>query len=142
RRDRLDPAAAHLARGRAPAGRAAPPRLDLSSLTDTYARWPAPEDYPGRMEQRRLRTSESFVAGVSAMLLATAVLGFAHLVQASVPFPSLGLAQRFLGWVPGPLAVFFIDHLGHWALRAFAAGFTVGGILVGGLAGIAVSRQD
>jgi DMSO/TMAO reductase YedYZ molybdopterin-dependent catalytic subunit len=93
------------------------------------------------MEQRRLRTSESFVAGVSAMLLATAVLGFAHLVQASVPFPSLGLAQRFLGWVPGPLAVFFIDHLGHWALRAFAAGFTVGGILVGGLAGIAVSRQ-
>jgi DMSO/TMAO reductase YedYZ molybdopterin-dependent catalytic subunit len=93
------------------------------------------------METRRLRTSESFVAGVSAMLLATAVVGFAHLIQGSVPFPSLGLAQRFLRWVPGPVAVFFIERMGHWALRAFATGFTVGGILVGGLAGIAVGRQ-
>jgi DMSO/TMAO reductase YedYZ molybdopterin-dependent catalytic subunit len=93
------------------------------------------------MEARRLRTSESFVAGVSAMLLATAVLGFAHLVQGSVPFPSLGLAQRLLRWVPGPVAVFFIERMGHWALRAFAAGFTIGGILAGGLAGIAVGRQ-
>jgi DMSO/TMAO reductase YedYZ molybdopterin-dependent catalytic subunit len=93
------------------------------------------------MEQRRLRPSESFVAGVSAMLPATAVLGFAHLVQGSVPFPSLGLAQRLLRLVPGPVAVFFIDHMGHWALRTFAIGFTVAGILVGGLAGIAVSRQ-
>ncbi|HEX6673493.1 MAG TPA: molybdopterin-dependent oxidoreductase [Actinomycetes bacterium] len=93
------------------------------------------------METRRLRTSESFVAGVSAMLLATAVLAFAHLVQGSVPFPSLGLAQRLLRWVPGPVAVFFIERMGHWALRAFATGFTVGGILVGGLAGVAVARQ-
>ncbi len=93
------------------------------------------------METRRLRNSESFVAGVSAMLLATAVLGVAHLVQGSVPFPSLGLAQRLLRWVPGPVAVFFIERMGHWALRTFAAGFTVGGILVGGLAGIAVGRQ-
>ena len=93
------------------------------------------------MEQRRLRTSESFVAGVSAVLPATAVLGFAHLVQGSIPFPSLGLAQRLLRLVPGPVAVFFIEHMGHWALRTFAIGFTVGGILVGGLAGIAVSRQ-
>jgi DMSO/TMAO reductase YedYZ molybdopterin-dependent catalytic subunit len=92
------------------------------------------------MEARRLRTSESFVAGVSAMLLATAIFGFAHLVQGSVPFPSLGLAQRFLRLVPGPVAVFFIERMGHWALRAFATGFTVGGILVGGLAGIAVGH--
>ena len=46
------------------------------------------------METRRLRNSESFVAGVSAMLLATAVLGVAHLVQGSVPFPSLGQWHR------------------------------------------------
>jgi DMSO/TMAO reductase YedYZ molybdopterin-dependent catalytic subunit len=93
------------------------------------------------METRRLRTSELFVAGVSAMLIASAILGFVHLVQGSVPFPSLGLAQRFLRWIPGPVAVFFIDRMGHWALRAFATGFTVGGILVGGLAGVAVGRQ-
>jgi DMSO/TMAO reductase YedYZ molybdopterin-dependent catalytic subunit len=90
--------------------------------------------------ERRLRTSESFIAGVSAMLVATAVLGLAHLVQASFPFPPLGLAQRLLRLVPGPLAVFFIERLGHWALRLFAGGFTVGSILVGGLAGILVAR--
>jgi DMSO/TMAO reductase YedYZ molybdopterin-dependent catalytic subunit len=90
--------------------------------------------------ERRLRTSESFVAGVSAMLVATAVLGLAHLVQASFPFPPLGLAQRLLRLVPGPLAVFFIERLGHWALQLFAAGFTVGSVLAGGLAGILVAR--
>jgi DMSO/TMAO reductase YedYZ molybdopterin-dependent catalytic subunit len=93
------------------------------------------------MEARRLQTSESFVAGVSAALLAFAVFGLAYLIQASIPFPPLGLAQRLLHLVPGPVAVFFIDHLGHWALRGFAAGFTVGGIVVGGLAGMVVGRQ-
>jgi DMSO/TMAO reductase YedYZ molybdopterin-dependent catalytic subunit len=91
--------------------------------------------------QRRLRTSESFVAGVAAMLVATAVLGLVHLVQASFPFPPLGLAQRLLRLVPGPLAVFFIELLGHWALRLFAVGFTVGSILAGGAAGVLVGRR-
>jgi len=90
--------------------------------------------------ERRLRTSEAFVAGVSAMLLATAVLGLAHIVQASVPFPPLGLAQRVLRVVPGTLAVFFIERLGHLALRLFAIGFTLGAILAGGVAGMVVAR--
>jgi DMSO/TMAO reductase YedYZ molybdopterin-dependent catalytic subunit len=90
--------------------------------------------------QRRLRTSESFVAGVAAMAVATAVLGLVHLVQASFPFPPLGLAQRLLRLVPGPLAVFFIDLLGHWALRLFAAGFTAGSVLAGGAAAVLVGR--
>ena len=90
--------------------------------------------------QRRLRTSVSFVAGAAAMVVALAVLGLVHLVQASFPFPPLGLAQRLLRLVPGPVAVFFIERLGHWALRSFAVGFTVGGIAVGGLAGVVVGR--
>jgi DMSO/TMAO reductase YedYZ molybdopterin-dependent catalytic subunit len=90
--------------------------------------------------QPRLRTSESFVAGTAAMVVATAVLGLVHLVQASFPFPPLGLAQRLLRLVPGPVAVFFIDLLGHWALRLFAVGFTVGSILAGGAAAVLVAR--
>jgi DMSO/TMAO reductase YedYZ molybdopterin-dependent catalytic subunit len=90
--------------------------------------------------QRRLRTSEAFVAGAAAMVVAVAVLGLVHLVQASFPFPPLGLAQRLLRLVPGPLAVFFIDLLGHWALRLFAAGFTVGTVLAGGAAAVLVAR--
>jgi DMSO/TMAO reductase YedYZ molybdopterin-dependent catalytic subunit len=91
--------------------------------------------------KRRLRTSESLVAGVSAMLVATAVLGLVYLVQPSFPFPPLGLAQRLLRLIPGPVAVFFIDRLGHWALRLFAIGFTVGSVLAGGVAGVVVARR-
>ncbi|HEV3399352.1 MAG TPA: hypothetical protein VG693_08675, partial [Actinomycetes bacterium] len=80
----------------------------------------------------------SFVLGAAAMTVATAVLGLVHLVQASFPFPPLGLAQRLLRLVPGPVAVFFIDLLGHWALRLFAVGFTVGSILAGGAAAVLV----
>ncbi|HEV3462551.1 MAG TPA: hypothetical protein VG846_01060, partial [Actinomycetota bacterium] len=82
----------------------------------------------------------SFVLGAAAMTVATAVLGLVHLVQASFPFPPLGLAQRLLRLVPGPVAVFFIDLLGHWALRLFAVGFTVGSIVVGGAAAVLVAR--
>ena len=87
-----------------------------------------------------LRPSAAFAAGVSAMLLATGVLGLATLVQPSVPFPPLGLAQRLLRLIPGRVDVFFIDLLGHWALRLFAAGFAVGSILAGGAAGVLVAR--
>ena len=38
------------------------------------------------------------------------------------------------------MTVFFIDHLGHWALRLFAIGFTVGSVLAGGVAGVVVAR--
>ena len=81
------------------------------------------------------------MAGVSAMLVATAFLGLVYLVEPSFPFPPLGLAQRLLRLVPGPVAVFFIDRLGHWALRLFAVGFTVGSVLAGGVAGVVVARR-
>ncbi|HEU4897980.1 MAG TPA: hypothetical protein VFX88_10540, partial [Actinomycetota bacterium] len=84
----------------------------------------------------------SFVLGTAAMTVALAVLGLVHIVQASFPFPPLGLAQRLLRLVPGPVAVFFIDLLGHWALRLFAVGFTLGSILAGGAAAVLVARVD
>src|SRR6266542_3486966 len=94
------------------------------------------------MEQGRgLRAAEAFLAGVAAMLVATALLAVAHLLQASIPFPALGLAQRLVELIPGTVAVFFIEHLGHWALRLFAGGFTVASVLAGGVAGILVARR-
>src|SRR5215218_6441429 len=88
----------------------------------------------------KLRASAAFVAGVAATIVATAIFGLVHLVQASFPFPPLGLAQRLLRLIPGPLAVYFIDLLGHWALRLFAVGFTLGSILAGGAAAVLVAR--
>jgi DMSO/TMAO reductase YedYZ molybdopterin-dependent catalytic subunit len=88
----------------------------------------------------KLRASAAFVAGVAATVVATAIFGLVHLVQASFPFPPLGLAQRLLRLIPGPLAVYFIDLLGHWALRLFAVGFTLASILAGGAAAVLVAR--
>jgi len=88
-----------------------------------------------------VRDSEAFAAGVAAMLLAIALLGAAHLVQANIPFPPLGLAQRLVEVVPGSVAVFFVERLGHWALRLFAVGFTVGSVLAGGLVGLLMARR-
>src|SRR5215211_6207462 len=90
----------------------------------------------------KLRASAAFVAGVAATVVATAIFGLVHLVQASFPFPPLGLAQRLLRLIPGPLAVYFIDLLGHWALRLFAVGFTLGSILAGGAAAVLVARSS
>src|SRR4029453_3570120 len=87
-----------------------------------------------------LRPPAAFVAGVAATIVATAIFGLVHLVQASFPFPPLGLAQRLLRLIPGPLAVYFIDLLGHWALRLFAVGFTLGSILAGGAAAVLGAR--
>src|SRR5918996_2826163 len=91
--------------------------------------------------ERRLRPSEAFTAGIAAMVVATAVWGLVSLAEPTSPFPPLGLAQRLLRLVPGPVAVFFIDLLGHWALRLFAVGFTVGSVLAGGVAGVLVARR-
>jgi DMSO/TMAO reductase YedYZ molybdopterin-dependent catalytic subunit len=93
------------------------------------------------MEQGQgLRAREAFLAGAAAMLVPTALLGVAHLVQANIPFPALGLAQHVVELIPGTVAVFFIERLGHWALRLFAIGFSVGSVLIGGVAGILVAR--
>jgi DMSO/TMAO reductase YedYZ molybdopterin-dependent catalytic subunit len=81
------------------------------------------------------------VAGVGATLVATGVLGFAHLVQPSVPFPPLGLAQRALHLIPGRLAVVFIELLGHWALRLFVVGVLLTSLAAGGLAGMWVAAR-
>jgi DMSO/TMAO reductase YedYZ molybdopterin-dependent catalytic subunit len=87
-----------------------------------------------------VKARTSFVLGTAAMAVALAVLGLVHVVQASFPFPPLGLAQRLLRLVPGPVAVYFIDLLGHWALRLFAVGFTVGSLLAGGAVAVLVAR--
>src|SRR4029453_4243616 len=87
-----------------------------------------------------LRPPAAFVAGVAATIVATAIFGLVHLVQASFPFPPLGLAQRLLRLIPGPLALYFIHLPGHWGLRLFAVGFTLGSILAGGAAAVLVAR--
>ena len=80
------------------------------------------------------------MAGVSATLVATALLGVVSLAQRGVPFPPLALAQQAQRLVPGRLAVWSIELLGHWALRAFVAAMLVATLLFGAGLGVAVAR--
>src|SRR5215207_6561399 len=119
-----------------PAPEPPPPEAARNGSGGRHARRVA----PGPGYRRGVRARTSFVLGCAATTVALAVFGLVHLVQASFPFSPLGLAQRLLRLVPGPVAVFFIDLLGHWALRLFAVGFTGASILAGGAAAVLVAR--
>jgi DMSO/TMAO reductase YedYZ molybdopterin-dependent catalytic subunit len=80
------------------------------------------------------------VAGAGATLVAAAVLGVASLLQRGVPFPPLALAQQLQRLIPGGLAVWSIELLGHWALRGFVAGILFATLAAGAGLGVAVAR--
>src|SRR6266536_6388317 len=90
---------------------------------------------------RGLRASEGAVAGAGATLVGTALLWGAHLLQGGVPFAPLSIAQRALHLVPGRLAVFFIERMGHWALRSFVIGVLLATLALGALAGSLVAGR-
>jgi hypothetical protein len=85
--------------------------------------------------ERPLRPSAGLVAGLGATVVALAFLGLAHIVQASVPFPPAGIAQRAVQAMPGSLAVGAIELLGHWALRLFVIGVGIATLALGAVLG-------
>ncbi|MGH2579442.1 MAG: molybdopterin-dependent oxidoreductase [Actinomycetota bacterium] len=62
------------------------------------------------------------ISGVLAAGLALSFLWAAGRVEASIRFPPLALAERIVRLTPGDVATFFIDRLGHNALRLLTAG--------------------
>jgi len=75
------------------------------------------------------------MSGVLAGGLALSFLWAGSRVDASIPFPPLSLAERIIRLTPGDVATFFIDRLGHNALRLLSAGaiaafLTLGAFLI------------
>lgn len=73
-------------------------------------------------------------AGFLAGGLALSLLWAANRIEPSIPFPPLSLAERVVRLTPGDVATFFIDALGHNALRLLTAGtillfLTLGAVL-------------
>ncbi|MGH2683404.1 MAG: molybdopterin-dependent oxidoreductase [Actinomycetota bacterium] len=62
------------------------------------------------------------VSGLLAGGLALSFLWAASRVDGSIPFPPLNVAERIIRLTPGGVATFFIDILGHNALRLLTAG--------------------
>src|SRR3954469_20862519 len=87
------------------------------------------------------RTRAGVTAGVAAVLAALAVFGAAVLAAPGVPFPPLGIGQRIVRLVPGPVAAGAIELLGHWALRGFVAGVLLATVALGAAAGVLMARR-
>jgi DMSO/TMAO reductase YedYZ molybdopterin-dependent catalytic subunit len=70
-----------------------------------------------------------------AGLLATGVtVAFLYVVSGlgiGIPFPPTSIAEALLRAIPGDLATFFIENLGHWARPSLAVGAVLATLFVG-----------
>src|SRR5206468_2504816 len=75
------------------------------------------------------------LAGFAGSCAVSILAGVTHLLVRSVPFPSVSIAQAFVGTASGQVESFFIDALGHWAqwitLIGSALAFVLSGALIG-----------
>lgn len=63
-----------------------------------------------------------------------------HTLVRAVPFLPLSLAQALVRAAPGGFATFFIDRLGHWALRLAVTGTVLAFVLAGVSLGLLIPR--
>ncbi|MGH2826427.1 MAG: molybdopterin-dependent oxidoreductase [Actinomycetota bacterium] len=71
-------------------------------------------------------------AGLAAMAVSTALMWLLSSMFEGVIFPPAAMADLIIRSVPGGFSTFFIDALGHWALRLLIAGVLTGALLLGG----------
>src|ERR671919_1510977 len=77
-------------------------------------------------DRRRARISGALAAAVALALLWT-LSGLSK----SVSFPPTAIASALVRETPGDVATFFIELLGHWAMRLVTVGALAGALLVG-----------
>jgi DMSO/TMAO reductase YedYZ molybdopterin-dependent catalytic subunit len=91
-------------------------------------RW-GPRD--GRPAHRR----EAALAGLLGTGSATLLAGIAHTVAPVVAFPPIAISQILVRTPPGSFDSFFIDRLGHWAMRLAVIGTSIGFVASGAILG-------
>ncbi|MBA2311546.1 MAG: molybdopterin-dependent oxidoreductase [Actinobacteria bacterium] len=84
---------------------------------------------PGSNSERPLRAGR--IAGLLASAGALAALWIISVVTDIVPFAPTALAARIIRATPGDAATFFIELLGHWAIRLLTIGVLAAALLLG-----------
>ncbi|CAN5513168.1 molybdopterin-dependent oxidoreductase [soil metagenome] len=92
---------------------------------------------PARPDAGQLR-----LAGLLATAVATSGLWALSSLVASVPFPPAAFAEVLIRAAPGDVATFFIELLGHWAMRLLTTGVLAATVLVGAQALVATARNE
>jgi DMSO/TMAO reductase YedYZ molybdopterin-dependent catalytic subunit len=80
----------------------------------------------------------ALLAGLSGAAATIVLAALAHTLVRSLPFLPLVLAQSLVRATPGGVATFFIEHLGHWALRLAVVGTSLAFLVLGALLGLAI----
>ena len=93
--------------------------------------------HPTRPPRHELR-----LAGLLATGLCLTALWVISMLTSSVPFAPTALAEALIRITPGGVSTFFIESLGHWAVRLLGLGAVVGALIVGGELLAATVRSD
>jgi DMSO/TMAO reductase YedYZ molybdopterin-dependent catalytic subunit len=83
----------------------------------------------GEREQMQA-TADLRLAGLIAGAVALAVLWVVSLLAPDAPFAPSAVAEAVIRLIPGDLATFFIEMLGHWARRLLTVGAVAAALLV------------
>jgi DMSO/TMAO reductase YedYZ molybdopterin-dependent catalytic subunit len=75
-------------------------------------------------------------AGLVGSAVVTGAMAIVHTAVPSVPFLPLALAQAVVKAAPGGLATYFIERLGHWAIRLAVVGTLVAFLASGAFLGL------
>ena len=84
------------------------------------------------------RGERSPAGGLVGAVVAIGATAVVHTFVRAVPFLPLALAQALVRAAPGGFATFFIDHLGHWALRLAVTGTVLAFIGAGAALGLLI----
>lgn len=101
----------------------------------------SPEPHESERHERA-PSRDLWLAGLLASAVSLSALWAVSSLVDGIPFPPVVLADAIVRATPGGLATFFIELLGHWALRLLSAGVVVGAIALGGLTLVRARRAD
>lgn len=88
----------------------------------------------------RVRPGARLAAGAAGMALGLLVIYAAGAFLHAIPYPPARLAALLVALVPGDVATASIERLGHWAMRALAAGVHLGALALGGWLALMAGR--
>jgi DMSO/TMAO reductase YedYZ molybdopterin-dependent catalytic subunit len=98
---------------------------------------PSTEEPAGRRGHARGRRV-ALIAGLAGSAAVTGGLAVLHTFRSSAPFLPLSLAQSLVRAAPGGFATFFIERLGHWALRLAVVGTFAAFLAAGAVFGLLI----
>ena len=87
-------------------------------------------------EEQTERLGHAALAGFAGSCALSILAGITHTLVRSVPFPSVAIAQAFVGTASGQVESFFIRYLGHWAQHLTLIGSAIVFVCSGAVMGV------